>query len=340
MKEIISTAARLARVPALHFAVVGAVLFTVHARLTQYDTAALIRAREPITVSRQQIEQLRSRFMGLMGTAPTPEQLQAMVDQTIDEEILYHEARARGLDQGDRHIRMRLIDKTKFITEDEAVDEDKLYQEANQMRLGEDDQVVRGLLMQKMRLALALPPPGGNDEVTEPELLAYREAHRDRFTRPARVAFTHAFLSKQRGDAALRDAQRLLEQLRAGARPADDLDGDAFPLGERITLTSQAGLATTFGQSFAEQVMMLEPGKWSQPLASTYGWHLVRVDTKEPRTLLPLDAVRNQILYGIRAERRELRVKEAVRRLRNKYEIRVEGQPQVAASESHRRGLL
>jgi parvulin-like peptidyl-prolyl isomerase len=39
--------------------------------------------------------------------------------------------------------------------------------------------------------------------------------------------------------------------------------------------------------------MTLEPGTWSGPLPSTYGWHLVRVEAKEATALAPLDDVRN-----------------------------------------------
>jgi hypothetical protein len=62
--------------------------------------------------------------------------------------------------------------------------------------------------------------------------------------------------------------------------------------------------------------------------------------TKEPSMLLPLDAVRNQLAYGVRAERREQRVKQALRHLRDEYEIRVEGQPQLVESRRPERGIL
>jgi hypothetical protein len=64
VKGLASMAARLARVPALHFAAVGALLFALQAGLTRDGTAPLVRGREPIVVSAARVEQLRNRFVG------------------------------------------------------------------------------------------------------------------------------------------------------------------------------------------------------------------------------------------------------------------------------------
>ena len=55
---------------------------------------------------------------------------------------------------------------------------------------------------------------------------------------------------------------------------------DPFLLGLEILAYSKSRVQARFGTSFAEQVFARQPGVWSNPIASPYGLHLVRVEEK------------------------------------------------------------
>ena len=59
-----------------------------------------------------------------MRRPPTANELNALVEQLIKEEIYYQEAISQGLDIEDTIVRRRMVQKLTFLTEDVSVPED------------------------------------------------------------------------------------------------------------------------------------------------------------------------------------------------------------------------
>src|SRR5262249_10572762 len=145
-----------------------------------------------------------------------------------DEEILFREAIARGLDR-DRSVRNWLVEQMQVLSEDRDADPERLYARARALGLDRTDLVVRRILVQKMRL---LATHLDERQPSETELATYYAAHRDDYAAPARISFWHVFVSANgRGAAVARDAAALHDLLeRAGRPPVDAMvAGDAFP---------------------------------------------------------------------------------------------------------------
>ena len=97
-----------AREPLVHFVVIGGLLFAVHARVAKPPP-------DRIFIERAYVDALRAEERERTGQAPTEEQTRGLVERTVDDEVLYREALALGLDKGDLIVRRRLLQKMELI---------------------------------------------------------------------------------------------------------------------------------------------------------------------------------------------------------------------------------
>ena len=128
---------RLAREPLLHFALIGALLF-----LAYEATRPVGPDRDRVVdIDRHALNRLATQWQAQWRRPPTRAELERLVAARVQEEVLYREAVALGLDRGDPVVRRRLGQKLSIAWADLA--------------------------------ALELPE--------EAELTAYYEAHLDRY---------------------------------------------------------------------------------------------------------------------------------------------------------------
>ena len=104
---------RLVREPLFHFLIIGGLLFALYAAVTGPGPAP----REVIVIGPEQIEQLAAGFRRVWRRPPSGDEMQALVDDFVREEIYYREALALGLDRDDTVIRRRLRQKMEFLTD-------------------------------------------------------------------------------------------------------------------------------------------------------------------------------------------------------------------------------
>jgi hypothetical protein len=242
------------------------------------------RASEEIVVTPDAVAGMREDFKRRTGRMPSATDEKSMIDAYVADEILVREALALGLDRGDVIIRRRLVQKMEYLLENTE----------------------------------PVPDP------TDAELEAFIAAHPERYATPARVTFTHVFVSAERAGAkADAEAAGLRDQLDAGADPATL--GDPFLRGRELRLHSQPELAGIFGPQFAAAVMQLPENVWSQPIRSTFGAHVVRVTEKKPGTAPALATMRQRVERDWKDDRRQELNREARARLRQRYVVTVEG---------------
>jgi hypothetical protein len=169
---------RLIKDPLVHFLLIGAALFAIAAM----RGAPVTSGRERIVVTAEQVEQARAAAAALQGREPTVEELEALVEPSVRDEVLYREALALGLDVNDDEVRRRLIEKMSYLTQD-----------------------------------LADPEPS-----SEEELRQFYAASPQLFTIPELVTFDQVFFSPgARGAALESDAAAGLAALRAGRSPEE-----------------------------------------------------------------------------------------------------------------------
>jgi parvulin-like peptidyl-prolyl cis-trans isomerase-like protein len=115
------------------------------------------------------------------------------------------------------------------------------------------------------------------------------------------------------------------------APPSDDATspppvGDAFPL-SRDVHASPADVAPTFGAEFADELTALEVGRWSRPIHSKYGWHLVRVLERLEGGPARFEDMRGQVKLAHLLARKQSATAKFLRDAYERYQITIDGEP-------------
>jgi hypothetical protein len=163
--------------------------------------------------------------------------------------------------------------------------ESLLAREAAAMGLDENDTVIRRRLAQKMEFLVQ--DTAGLAEPGEDVMRRFYEAGQARYQAPARISFTQLFFKTEAA------AQKGLAQL--STYSPDEL-GDSTMLERDHAGADEQAVASQFGDAFSREVFSLETGQWRGPVVSGYGFHLVRVSTRQDAQPRPFEAVRAQVL--------------------------------------------
>lgn len=236
-----------------------------------------------IVVSEGRVRAMAENFRRTWQRPPMAAELDGLIEEHIRDEVLTREAQRLGLDRDDLVIRRRLRQKIEIITEEAAA---------------------------------AVAP-------TDAQLNDYLQAHADDFRGEGRIAFAQVFLDPaKRGAQIDADAQALLAKLNAAPGGAPALPGDSlFVLKPQYGLTGAREIAATFGAEFAAALPAQPAGKWSGPVASGYGLHLVRVDQSVPAPVAKLEDIRPLVEREWRNVQRKQAAEAQYRALRSAYRI-------------------
>jgi peptidyl-prolyl cis-trans isomerase C len=275
-------AGRLLREPLLHFLFAGAAVFAAYSWL--HPEPFVSDSSQRIELTQDDLRQIAVAWLAQGRPAPTPDEMRHLVEARVREELLYREALALGLDQGDTIVKRRLAQKMEFLFEDLA----------------------------------ALREP------TTAELAAWFTEHDRSFARPARATFRQLYFSPDRRGSRTRDdatrALATLANLPGDAREAVAV-ADPFMFQDYYGDRSIEEVAKSFGPRFAEAVFQLAPGAWQGPIESGYGWHLVFVDSVTPSRTPALEEVAADVRTAWLAEQRDALRERALAELRARYEI-------------------
>jgi hypothetical protein len=314
---------RLLHAPLLHFVAGGALLFLLTRTVASDEGAPPAAPPEPVVITAADVAQMRTAYAAETGLQPDDRDEAALVEKAIDEELLFREAVARGLDRNDRSVRTWLVEQMQILSDDSDATEDALYARALELGLDRHDLVVRRILIHKIRLLIGRVD---EREASEAELRDWYDRHASDAL-PERVSFWHVFLAADaRGATSLRHAERQLAALRE-RRPAprDALrEGDSFAMPSHLVAQSPAQLEKLFGTSFAAAVLASPEGAWSGPFASPWGLHLVFVERREAGTPPPFEQVRGRVLESWREAERARRLKETLQEMHRRYPLEVE----------------
>ncbi len=259
---------RFLREPLLHFLLAGGILFGIFGLTHRAgpgpasDKTIVVDRETLLNFLQYRSKAFQPEFFSSQLEAMTAAERKDLVDQYVQEEILYREAQAMGLEQGDYVIRQRLVQKMRFLLEDTAGD-------------------------------LAAP----SDEV----LAEYFQKNAKRYAVDPSVTFTHVFFdSSVRGDQQAREsARRLKDKLNAGGAAFSDAPkyGDRFPFLQNYVERTLDYVASNFGDEFVSALKQNAPSekRWIGPIRSTYGYHVVLMTRLTAARIPKLIEIRSQV---------------------------------------------
>ena len=198
---------RFFREPLVWFLFLGALIFVLDRSLDD-------QAMREISIDQGVRDRLSMAWQASYGRAPTSDELRALIETHIVEEMLFREALALGLDKEDQIVRRRLTQKMRFLSED------------------------------------ALPSEPAEETVLR-EWFAQRQHD---YLEPARVSFRHVYVNPSRNEAATKERLAAISRALEASLDASHLgDPSLLPLSYKDTpLQRVAGdLGTEFAEALA-----------------------------------------------------------------------------------------
>ncbi|KMY65860.1 hypothetical protein AAU61_19655 [Desulfocarbo indianensis] len=150
--------------------------------------------------------------------------------------------------------------------------------------------------------------------VSVEEVRHYYESHREEFNRPAQVLAQHAVLPTREL------AQRLVERVAAGedmVKASDEMGAPLVDDGDPIWLSRGH-----MPEALEEKIFSLKPGKLAGPMASDYGFHVVRVLDKKPAQKADLTQAAEAIQRRLTADKMESLAEQWLEDLRGQAKVR------------------
>lgn len=244
------------------------------------------RAADEIFISKGQQENLLNTFSRTWQRPPTPQEFQGLLKDYIRQEIAYRESKEMGLEQDDIVIRRRLRQKLELLAEDIA--------------------------------SLVAP----SDE----ELQSYLDTHIEEFMVEPRLTLRQVYFSRdRRGADAEQDAQQLLQRITTdGPEGQFDQLGDPLPLPPELNDLREGEIARLFGTVFTDGLKGIETGRWSGPVESGFGIHLVFIEERVEGRAPELNEVRDAVQREWLSKRRLESVDGLYERLAENYTIEIE----------------
>src|SRR5271166_4612020 len=228
---------------------------------------------------------------------PTPQELEAMVEDKVREEVLYREGLAMGLDKDDIIVKRRMAQKMQFLSEDVAT----------------------------------------AHEAAAVELKAWFDKNSQKFALPSRYSFRHLYFSHdKRGKNAQEDAAKALAKI-AGQPEDSNLVAslaDPFMFQDYYGDRAPEAIAKEFGPQFAVALEKLKPGSWQGPVESGYGWHLVYIDTVIPGRIPAFEEMEPDVKIAWLAEQKQQAWQKAYAEMRAKYTVLLPGPSDKEAAQA------
>jgi len=144
--------------------------------------------------------------------------------------------------------------------------------------------------------------PGGKPQVTDAEVQAYYNQHKDQYQVKEQVKTRHILIQVPAGADAKTDAAAkskaadLLKQIKAGGNFADLASKNSDDPGSKTQGGELPMIPTaSLDPAYSKAAMALNSGQTSDLVRSQFGWHIIQTEQKDAAHAQPLAEVKSQI---------------------------------------------
>ena len=171
---------------------------------------------------------------------------------------------------------------------------------------------------------------GQSVDVTDKDIKQYYEANKQEFKSPERVEARH-ILFKVAKDATEKQkkevrkkAELVLKKIRNGADFAKLAEEYSDDPGSK----SRGGLLGYFARGrmvkpFEKVAFSLKPGEVSDIVETRFGYHIIKVEKRQPAGILPLDQVKDRIKRKLFDEFKRAKISEYVEKAMKKADVKI-----------------
>lgn len=266
--------------PFIQFLILGGLLFL----LVSYIQRTKEMASRQITVDGDRVGLMLVNYKSQTGSLPTKQQLDAMIDNYIKEEISYREAKNMGLDKDDEIIRRRLSQKFDFMQTD---------------------------------LTETAPP-------TEEQLKQFYTNNPAMFQKESTVSFSHVYFSTDKSNDSMAKQRALvvLKQLQQTTLQRAPEKGDRFALQYDYTDQAALDIQQNFGnKQLLDELFKARVNTWVGPVQSGYGWHLIFISKRDSTAAMPFAFIKEEVKTACLEAAKTAENKKIFDRLSEKYSI-------------------
>ena len=267
--------------PLFHFLLIGMGIFLLYGLIANVP----VDEKNSINVSVSHIDRMVSLWEKRWQRPPTQEEFNGLVKQYINEEVLYREALAMGLDKNDPVVRRRMAQKVKFISEN----------------------------------IITIDTP--SDDV----LQTYLDTHASKYQLAGEITFRHIYFNPAKHDVSMEDeAKKLLTKL-LDVNSGIDVNnvGDSFLHGTTFTNLKEFELNRLLGEEFTQELFKQAVGKWAGPLTSGYGLHIIYIESKTATQTVSLEMAKQSVLKDWMSDERKKANEAFVLNLREQYDVNI-----------------
>jgi hypothetical protein len=253
--------------PVIQFMIIGLVMFMVNTYILQADSSK-DENEYNIFLTAGEVKSMEEVWLSKWQRNPTDHEMQGMINQRVEEAILFREAVKIGLDKNDDIIRQRMSQKLEFLSND-----------------------------------LVKP-----DSATAEEVRLYFDENIENYTTPANITVIQLFVNpKIHGDLLEKEVNMRMEKLNSMDVSSSEISkyGDQFSLQTYYPDKSQLELAKLYGSAFATKVFELETDKWIGPINSQYGVHLVYIMHKNSAVVPEFETVKKLVTEDLQRKKQE-----------------------------------
>ena len=193
---------------------------------------------------------------------------------------------------------------------DSYIDEEILYREALLLGLDKEDRIIKRRLAQKISFLKEESIP---NIPTKDEILKYYDDNKGKYYVDKTFTFTHLFFSSENNseERAVNSYKDIIKGF--------DVDADPFFLGKNFVNKTLTNIKSDFGKNFGDYFQNSTTNKWSEPIKSPFGHHLIYVSNKSDGYYPDITTIYKKVEMDLLQDKRDQAVKKFLDEKKSEY---------------------